>query len=45
MFAVDGTGLTQLTHSTGGVPADFGGCTHPSYSPSGTKILLPPTAT
>jgi TolB protein len=37
---VDGTGLTQLTHSTGGIPDNFGGCSHPSFSPSGDKILF-----
>ena len=37
---VDGTGLTQLTHTSGGDPDNFGGCAHPSYSPSGQKILF-----
>jgi Tol biopolymer transport system component len=37
---LDGTGLTQLTHTTGGLPEEFGGCTHPSYDPSGSRILF-----
>jgi len=36
----DGTHLTQLTHTTGGDPAAWGGCAHPSYSPNGQKILF-----
>jgi Tol biopolymer transport system component len=37
---VDGTGITQLTHSTGGDPANFGGSSHPSFSPFGSQILF-----
>jgi len=36
----DGTHLRQLTHTTGGDLAAWGGCAHPSYSPSGHKILF-----
>jgi Tol biopolymer transport system component len=36
----DGTHLTQLTHTTGGTPANWGGCAHPSYGPGGQKILF-----
>lgn len=36
----DGTGIAQLTHTTGGIPDNFGGCSHPSFSPNGSQILF-----
>ena len=36
----DGSGLRQLTHSTGGDPENFGGNTHPRLDPGGQRITF-----
>jgi Tol biopolymer transport system component len=37
---VDGTGLTQLTHTTGGDPNNFGGNSHPRLDASGHWVTF-----
>src|SRR5262249_54355022 len=37
---VNGTGLTQLTHSTGGDPNNFGGNSHPRLDASGHWVTF-----
>ena len=36
----DGSGLIQLTHSTGGDPENFGGNSHPRLDPMGRKVTF-----
>ena len=37
---IDGTGLTQVTHTTGGDPNNFGGNTHPRLDPRSRYITF-----
>jgi len=37
---IDGSGLAQLTHSTGGDPNNFGGNTHPRLDPKGRLVTF-----
>jgi Tol biopolymer transport system component len=40
LIHADGTGLVQLTHTTGGRALGFAGSTHPIFDPSGQHIVF-----
>ena len=40
VVSIDGSGLVQVTHSTGGDPNNFGGNTHPRLDPAGRRITF-----
>lgn len=37
---IDGSGLRQITHTTGGDPNNFGGNTHPRLDPKGQRVTF-----